>query len=415
MLHPNTIPILLLALALPIQAQTGLRDASTFPGADIGARINAAFADGGPTAHVILPAGQTFTYATTWRLPTPTLNSAAQLDCQGSTLHYTGSGDAALVEAGGGEPYASGLIENCILTGNPAATNGIHQLSRVGMHYRDLTLSNFTGPAANALLVENTRFNGTRTPGGYGWSERLDADLNLFNNTSGVRLAGEHGGTNSYGYSRLTLRCQLADAQWCLTLDGSGGSRGAAGADLYGSTVSIMANATFNAQPGGILRAIHNSSLRTHLEIDAESQGKLPGFGVFNDKTSAIQACGYTAAVRFENHNEGTSSQQLVSMTAGSCSSEIGATYQPVHFFGNVAQARSSKWSVTSSGVDYYMAAPGGVEPGSPFALWARNTRDPRRPRGRRPRQTDRPLGRRPLEIRRHRPRLRHPPPHPHP
>ncbi len=355
---------------------TGVRNAALFPGADIGARINAAFADGGPGAHVILPAGQTFIYATTWRIPTPAINSAPLLDCQGSTLHYTGSGDAALVAAGGGEPYASGRIQNCILTGTPAAANGIHQQARVGMHFRDVTVSNFTNPRASALLVENTRFDGTSTPGGLGWSERLDADLNLFNDTAGVVLLGSRGGTNSYGYSSLSLRCQLFDAQWCLTIDGSAATQDV-GADLYGSTVTLKANATFNTQPGGLLRVIHRGSLRTTLAIDAESQGKLPGFALFTDRSSAVQACGYSVAVHFENHNEGVSAQQLVSTNVGSCGSSAGATFQPYLFFGNVAQARSSKWFVTPAGVDYFMAAPGGVEPGSPFALWARNTADP--------------------------------------
>ncbi len=363
----------LASIAFP-QTPAAARLAEAYPGVDIGARINAAFTTGASTdtpPRVNLVSGQTYTFSTTIRLPIPATNGFPILDCNGSTLHYTGSADAIFVVPGGAPPWNSGLIENCILTGTPSAANGIHQLSRIGMHYREVTLSGFTAPGAAGLLLDNTSFNGISTGAGLGWNERLDAQLNLFNNTSGILALGSHGGTNSFGYSRLELRCQVVDGQWCLTLDGNN-----RGADMYGGLITLLANATFTHIPGGLIRTVRQAVLRGPVTVNGESQGTIGGAALFTDGSSSIQGCGLVFAPGFRNENEGVSSRQLVSPFGPVCPT-VGATFQPAPFYGNVAQARSSKWSITPGGIDYFMASPAGVEGGSPFTLWARNTFDP--------------------------------------
>ncbi len=335
---------------LTAQVLGGVIVADKLPGTDVGVQINAAF-QLNLAGRVTLTPGAVYTYQTTINFP---LGSQTYpiLDCQGATLNYTGSGDAVLVQPGGGPPYQSGLIQNCNLLGTAAAANGIHQESRVGMKYRNVQISYFTGATAAALLLDNTSFSGQTTGSSAGWNERLEAEITSYQNTYGIRALGNHGGTNSFAYPHIDLRCQLYDGERCLTLDGQGGN---AGADMYGGIgVGVAANATFNNTAGRVIESVNGGSYRSPLVVNAESNGPVQGYGLYTDASSVIAACGVFLNGNFQNFNAGESSRQLLNTTGSECPSGAGATYQPPLFYLNVAQQRSWKYFVGPEGTDNY-------------------------------------------------------------
>lgn len=101
----------------------GTINAETFPGADIGAKINAAFAScsgsfASPrrSCSVVLPPGGVYTTTTPIVIPgdgvAPYVASAS-LDCRDSQITYTGTGAGLTVM--GGNTYNSGELRNCVI------------------------------------------------------------------------------------------------------------------------------------------------------------------------------------------------------------------------------------------------------------------------------------------------------------
>jgi Right handed beta helix region len=120
-----------------------IMDPRGMPGADIGAKVNAAIAampaSGGT---VRIPAGS-YSFSTTIKLT----RAGEHLMCDaGAVLHYTGTGDAILADTS-----ASGAMNltidgegGCDLVGNAAAQNGIHLLPGNSFVVRGMRIYSFT-------------------------------------------------------------------------------------------------------------------------------------------------------------------------------------------------------------------------------------------------------------------------------
>jgi hypothetical protein len=133
----------------------------SFPGTDIGAKANAAIAAmpaAGGTVHI--SAGD-YSFATTIKLTRP----GQHLTCDaGTTLHYTGNGDAILLD-----PARSAGLDldidgegGCQLLGTAAAQNGIHLLPGNTFIIRGMRIADFTrgngielSGANNVQIVRN--------------------------------------------------------------------------------------------------------------------------------------------------------------------------------------------------------------------------------------------------------------------
>jgi hypothetical protein len=210
--------------------------ADQFGGADIGAKINAAFASqagaSGLGGLVKLAPNQTYTFST--QVVFPASNSDWTLDCQGSVLNWTGTTDAINVPTESA-PGFSGAIRNCIIDGSGSSTsgiNGVHQYSRINFTYDNDYFVNWHGTLQKGLMVDNTAS---------GFNERTQI-LNSYwaNDTIGMAFQGSNGGTGSF--ARTIIRngwCGLSSTQTCMQITGSGG---AASAEMYDSVIDLRGN-----------------------------------------------------------------------------------------------------------------------------------------------------------------------------
>jgi hypothetical protein len=133
----------------------------SFPGADIGAKTNAAIAAMPARGGTLrIPAGD-YSFATTIKLTRP----GQHLICDaGATLHYTGSGDAILLDParGAGLDLDIDGEGGCQLLGTAAAQNGIHLLPGNTFVIRGMRIAGFTkgngielSGANNVQIVRN--------------------------------------------------------------------------------------------------------------------------------------------------------------------------------------------------------------------------------------------------------------------
>ncbi len=118
------------------------------PGADIGAKVNASFAampaSGGT---VRIPAGS-YTFTTTIKLT----HSGQHLICDaGAVLHYSGNGDAILIDphAGGSQEIGVNGEGGCLLAGNPQARNGFELMPGNALVIRNMRIVDF--PKGNGI------------------------------------------------------------------------------------------------------------------------------------------------------------------------------------------------------------------------------------------------------------------------
>jgi hypothetical protein len=102
--------------------------ATNFPGSDIGAQVNAAFASCSGACSVSIPEG-VYKYSTTINIPIG-LQSGPALTCDSlsTKLRYTGAGDAIAVLGTGAESESGLTIHNCWLDGtiSQPGANGLH-------------------------------------------------------------------------------------------------------------------------------------------------------------------------------------------------------------------------------------------------------------------------------------------------
>src|SRR6202044_3800430 len=132
------------------QAQSEVKstplNATTFPGSDIGAKVNAAFASCNGRCKVEIPAGN-YTYSTTINLPVQFSGGATLLcDSQSTTLNYIGSGDA-ISAFGLGDTESGLIVRDCSLSGNGSTgnTNGLHLRALGEAVFENIRIKNFPG------------------------------------------------------------------------------------------------------------------------------------------------------------------------------------------------------------------------------------------------------------------------------
>ena len=150
---PQPGPVMLLPTSDPIL------HAASFPGTDMGAKVNAAIAAcnvNNPAAHghhvvtgctiLIEPPSQgAAPYAVTTTIVPPSISYAPiRIECAaGAQLDYTGSG--WLFDLNGNVNLLDTYIEHCVIFGNPNAAGGIRLGSGAGMHIQNNHIQFFGG------------------------------------------------------------------------------------------------------------------------------------------------------------------------------------------------------------------------------------------------------------------------------
>ncbi|CAN5467055.1 hypothetical protein BH10ACI4_BH10ACI4_25060 [soil metagenome] len=354
----------------------GVLYAEEFDGADISAKIDAAFVSCGvlKSCTVQLNPGQVYTTATSFTVPFLGDQGFPILDCMGSTIHYTGSSYAATAAGGIAYPGKSGLMKDCNFTGTSSALGAIYQPSRIGMDYERVMVSDFTGTNAAALFMPDTAFYSSSP--GVGWTERGYVDMTSNNNTFGIRMLGNQGGTNSFGYNTVDLKGNANDGQWLMSVEGTGAFQTA---DLYSSTISVKGN---TSGTGGGFRAILGATVRQgFLTVNVEGAGGSTGPAVAVDATigsnapSSIYMCGnvFGGGLSNSNPNAGGASQLYVG--ANACSGVSSIWQYPAYSLGTL-QNRNSMWKMDAQHMAYFMACDSGAASFGDFQLTTRNTSD---------------------------------------
>jgi len=133
----------------------GMRIATNFTGADIGAQVNAAFANCSNLCTVYIPAGS-YSYSTAIAYPVGTLGTACLVGAGPGTtiLNWTGAaGTDAITATGTGQASANVCMKDFEVVGNVNAQSGIH-------------LKNFNKGVLSNILVQG--FTATGTTAGIG-------------------------------------------------------------------------------------------------------------------------------------------------------------------------------------------------------------------------------------------------------
>lgn len=332
-----------------------VEDASQFAGADIGAQINAAFAACPVTqsCKVTLPPGNNYSYATMFTIPGSLPFSA--LDCQGSGLTFTGTGDASTV-ASENVNDASGYIANCFYyngTGNTSSVNAIHQLSRNAFSYRDVSIDNFTNATSSGILLDNV----AESWGGYNERTRLQ-NVTFSLNTKGLRLLGSNGGTNSF--ARLVVQgsfCNASDGQICLSAEGDGTSQSAF---VYNTYIDLRGNlSTLGGTAPRAVSATNGGSITGVMNLGFE--GPSNSYLTYIDANfSAIDTSGNSNGNSIPSFNAATSS----SVITPNLTQQLTLQAPPFHF--GVAQANNPKllwdWQSLRFGIPVLGGNPNGYE-----------------------------------------------------
>ncbi len=121
-------------------------NATIFPGSDIGAKVNAAFASCNGRCKVEIPAGN-YTYSTTINLPVQFSGGATlQCDSESTTLNYIGSGDA-ISASGTGDTESGLIVKDCGLSGSSSTgnANGLHLRALGEAVFENIRIKNFPG------------------------------------------------------------------------------------------------------------------------------------------------------------------------------------------------------------------------------------------------------------------------------
>lgn len=354
--------VLLSFVVVPTSAQdvAGARIVSTAAG-EPGAAINAQFTAcaGAPCLVKLVPA-RPYTFTTTVIVPAA---NAQVLDCQGATLIWAGAGDAIEVQGLNGDSQ-SGEIRNCTLQlapGNTRGRNGVHQQSRIWMTYTHDSFQNWTNPGSAGLVIDNTR--------GIGWpgyNERSHLEnLSFANDTFGLRLLANDGGTNSFARSSIIIECNEHDGQTCFS--------GENGADIYSvSPLIVHGNLSSNSpgRPAVLLALSGGSGIRTtNGFLEAECAGGVPS-EVYNlkDVNAKFQIPGGVWNLGgCTTVNAGTSDNAISSVDPG------GFKLQAVPYANGLQQANNVQIDWNGSSWRHGIPSVGGYPRGS-FQIYTRVT-----------------------------------------
>jgi len=244
---------------LGVNSLNGVLNASLFSGADIGAKINAAFASCSNTCVVVIPPG-TYTYSTTIAMSLPTQS----LIGQGSgftTLNYIGSGDAVLWQMNPFTVAKAGTLKGLTFLCTSGATNCIHSGSIQGSTWEDLVVAGATKANAAGILLENALINGFPA-----WTERtymhnVQVGSSAVGNTRGLDFRA-NGGRDSFGYSDFDIWLNVGANQIGIDVE--------TGTSPYHST--FVARGNIDAEPATFLRVAGNM-INDNLFIAGETGG----------------------------------------------------------------------------------------------------------------------------------------------
>lgn len=415
--------IVLLLLATPAFAQANV-SADSFPGADIGAKINAAFASGGgsrsaPVQAVVvnLNPGLTYRYSTAIVLPNSTSSPyvvSPVLDCHGALLTWIGGASDQMTVLGENN-YKSGEIRNCKINGASGSTitfysridfrvshsyfhvpiRFVNDLAHGGpgyteqVHWDDIQLE----VGANSCGITFSQAPGLTAGGSYfyNWFSHIHLDLNdgargfclaAFPGLQPVIFGGNfdlHVNTGGKGNAVFYLGPGTAVTRGVVTITGENTGNQAPQYDVYANKDSSFYNAGTSYAPG----FVHGYA----AGVPALSINWIGGVQpVSNDLSGNSVAYGATRTLAAEPNSlagfRQCSNQQVGSMTAfllassggteQNCSFEIASratdtTYQDVDIAGASGHPITTKmWASSVGGV--------GFGPGFSAASYARST-----------------------------------------
>jgi hypothetical protein len=174
-----------------------VRYATEFAGTDIGAQVNAAFADCANACEVSIPAGTYNAWTTQIKMTAPT-QSLVGAGSALTVLNYTGTGVGILWQMSPFSVAQAGKINGITIFGTASGVAGVESGSVIGGSFDDLVIDGFTGNGGSCLWLNNVAG---------GWMERsvmTRVQMGAFKGcTKGLRLT-VNGGTISFGYNRWT-------------------------------------------------------------------------------------------------------------------------------------------------------------------------------------------------------------------
>ena len=137
-----------------------------------------------------------------------------------------------------------------------------------------LTIRGFVNPKAVGVLLDNSR--GGDWPG-YNERDTL-RDLSLTNDTVGLQMLGNDGGTNSFARASVEVLCNLQDGQICFSAD--------RGADIYEANLSVHANVYSPSGKARVVSVTGASIIRNSLASIGGEAGGTAGTLLYLDHNS---------------------------------------------------------------------------------------------------------------------------------
>jgi hypothetical protein len=332
--------------------------------------INAALANGGT---VLLPQKQTCRLASTITIPA----AYTELQCNGSTLLYTGTGDLLDVSAfGNTPPYVTGKVEKCLFdaTGNANGNLiGVHQFSRLGFVYEDVRFSNFSTTNSVGMEWENIAPSGT-SPGFTEQSAIRKADF--FNCNKGLKYINT-AGFNSFFYNYITdVHFTLLDGQIGLSIEGNGTSNNLL---VFGGTYDLRVNISANVSARGV--SVTGGAVverQNYFGVGGEkTSGSATDYSLYVDAASSVYTTGHVSIDNTGVFYGGAESSLVVLPP-------VNPTTGSVHFEngGGISPPRHCKYdlgypSITpnaASDAKFWLANFGGTENDCNFQILKRAT-----------------------------------------
>ncbi len=366
------------------RAQYNVVNAGNYTGADIGAQINSAFhASGGTPANpspswtVAISPGNIFTYSTPIEIPGQQSTTSVQapvLDCQGSVLNYTGTGDAIIVHgANATGPSTTGAIRNCVIHGSTTdggAASLIHIRDRLGFTLSHLELEN----ATVCLNWENTT-----SDGGPGYNEQ---DYFEHVHSAGclkhIYVHTDSSGAGSFRYHTVD------DWHFSLRNDSPGGAEnglyldGPVYYDTAGSTYNLRMNSSTGSAQGPAVSMVYvtggENFFRSNTNLAGENTAGIPTYSVFVNAGTFHNVGSNIVDASSIHGNTSQSNQYVLHPSYMQVSNDVG-TDAVVHVEGeNTLRQRTCKTDLGTIGTHFWLASYGGNENDCQFQILARNT-----------------------------------------
>jgi hypothetical protein len=274
-----TFLVVLLLLTCSLTARTatigtlnGVINPFSYPGEDIGARINSAITANPNGAIIQIPQG-VYSYTTTIQCPVTgkiaqyiirgTGRAADNTTSTATVLKYRGAGGDAinqLITTASDQNSAGCVFEDFTLDGAMSGGNGIHFGGTTYTEIHDVTIQNFT--SGNAVLIENAR-------GMFTERFNIDGTTSLYNNVVGVKFVVDTGASTSMAHGNIWVWANI--------------NQGQIGILTTGATSFIDSIVSLNGNVGG-------TNTGTELELQDRSQMLLTEFND-NMECNAASSC----------------------------------------------------------------------------------------------------------------------------